>query len=477
MNSKEKIDFFKKLFEKSWVTQGGSATPLYLTVIATSGHQMKKNLGFSYLPFLTYYKKDYGEGNYRKSDFPRLWKIVKNRIQKNPNYLKEIRKEYNFIFNKYSTWFSKIRTVDFTKLNDQELLDIFKESRHSLTDSINLAHVIEVISVGLEEDLSLYLKNKYSDFEAKKKLAEIQNYYKPSFVNREDKDLSRLRSLTGERLKKGLEKHLGKYYWIMANYAGAEEVTADFFYKRLKHTKDIKKQKNSVLKLAGDLEYKKFVEQIIEVADWQDHRKINIFKAIYHTQKIVNEINKRTGILPGDIHYLSIFELANLKNLDEIKKMKQIFKERREGCITWVSSNKEIIVSGKEFKILEKFYQSMKDKEVEGQTPLTFRGNTANKGKVTGDVCICKSVKDLSKVREGDIIVASMTRPEFMIALKKAKGIITDEGGLTCHASIVSRELDIPCIIGTKVATKVLKDGDLVELNANHGVVTILKSK
>ena len=117
----------------------------------------------------------------------------------------------------------------------------------------------------------------------------------------------------------------------------------------------------------------------------------------------------------------------------------------------------------------------MKDKEVEGQTAMTFRGNSANKGKVTGNVCICKSVRDLKKVKEGDIIVASMTRPEFMIALKKARGIITDEGGLTCHAAIVSRELDSPCIIGTKVATKMLKDGDLVEVNANHGVITILK--
>ncbi len=59
--------------------------------------------------------------------------------------------------------------------------------------------------------------------------------------------------------------------------------------------------------------------------------------------------------------------------------------------------------------------------------------------------------------------------------IKKAAAIVTNEGGITCHAAIVSRELGIPCIIGTKIATEVLKDGDMVEVNANHGVVTVIK--
>ena len=71
-----------------------------------------------------------------------------------------------------------------------------------------------------------------------------------------------------------------------------------------------------------------------------------------------------------------------------------------------------------------------------------------------------------------------MTRPELMPAVKKAKAIVTDEGGITCHAAIISRELKIPCIIGTKIATKILKDGDFVEVDANNGVIRVLeKSK
>jgi pyruvate,water dikinase len=65
-----------------------------------------------------------------------------------------------------------------------------------------------------------------------------------------------------------------------------------------------------------------------------------------------------------------------------------------------------------------------------------------------------------------------MTTPDYFSALSKAAGIVTDEGGITCHAAIVSRELNVPCIIGTKTATQMLKDGDIVEVDANKGIVS-----
>jgi len=71
--------------------------------------------------------------------------------------------------------------------------------------------------------------------------------------------------------------------------------------------------------------------------------------------------------------------------------------------------------------------------------------------------------------------VTSMTTPEFVPAMRKAKAIVTDEGGVTCHAAIVSRELNKSCVIGTKNASKVLKDGDLVEVDAEKGLIKIIK--
>ena len=77
----------------------------------------------------------------------------------------------------------------------------------------------------------------------------------------------------------------------------------------------------------------------------------------------------------------------------------------------------------------------------------------------------------MSKMEYGDILVAWATNPAIVPAMKKAAAIVTNEGGLTCHAAIVSRELNIPCIVGTKIATEVLKDGDIVEVDADNGIV------
>ena len=89
----------------------------------------------------------------------------------------------------------------------------------------------------------------------------------------------------------------------------------------------------------------------------------------------------------------------------------------------------------------------------------------------TGKVIIVRGVKDLHKVQKGDVLVALTTHPDYVPVMRKSVAIVTDEGGITSHAAIVSREFGIPCIVGTKHATSVLADGDLVEVNAIDGWV------
>jgi len=99
------------------------------------------------------------------------------------------------------------------------------------------------------------------------------------------------------------------------------------------------------------------------------------------------------------------------------------------------------------------------------------KGTIAQKGKATGIVKIVRVVEELGKVNVGDVLVTQMTFPSFIQAMQKAVAFVTDEGGITCHAAIVAREMKKPCIIGTKIATKLLKDGDMVEVDADSGVV------
>ena len=98
------------------------------------------------------------------------------------------------------------------------------------------------------------------------------------------------------------------------------------------------------------------------------------------------------------------------------------------------------------------------------------KGMVANRGRARGEAKLIFDLEDMGKVKKGDIIISPMTRPELMSVILKASGIITDFGGILSHAAIVSREFGIPCIVGTEKATRVFKDGDLIELNAYDGV-------
>lgn len=98
-------------------------------------------------------------------------------------------------------------------------------------------------------------------------------------------------------------------------------------------------------------------------------------------------------------------------------------------------------------------------------------GEQACPGTASGVVIIINSPKEISRVKKGQILVTSMTTPDFVPAMKLVNGIITDKGGQTSHAAIVSRELGVPCVVGTKIATKILKEGDIVTLNGTTGQI------
>lgn len=150
----------------------------------------------------------------------------------------------------------------------------------------------------------------------------------------------------------------------------------------------------------------------------------------------------------------------------------ELLEERKRAKLSYYQGK---IVAGavlenklkKEGIILEERVDRAKIKEI--------KGTIANRGRTEGKIKIVFSREQLDKVQKGDILVAPMTTPWYLPAIKKASAIVTEEGGITCHAAIVSRELNKPCIIGTKIATKVLKDGDLVDVDATHGKVNIIK--
>ncbi|WP_202318379.1 pyruvate, water dikinase [Archaeoglobus neptunius] len=109
--------------------------------------------------------------------------------------------------------------------------------------------------------------------------------------------------------------------------------------------------------------------------------------------------------------------------------------------------------------------------EVSEEGKILLKGLGASPGIATGKVKVIFSEEEISKVEDGDILVTTMTTPDMVPAMQRAAAIITDEGGMTCHAAIVSRELGVPAIVGTKEGTKILKDGMIVTVDGEKGIV------
>lgn len=186
--------------------------------------------------------------------------------------------------------------------------------------------------------------------------------------------------------------------------------------------------------------------------------------------KILKEISKRLRLKLTNLYYkLGYQEIA------DILLGKKIRIEFKETYAMGKFSNWEII-KNKGAKIIIDNLRNYTKKHIGD----VLRGQVGNRGYYVGRVKIipfdlkADLNKEINKMKKDDVLVSSTTGPEMIRACHKAGAIVTEEGGITSHAAIVSRELGIPAVIGTKVATEVLKDGMMVEVDANKGVVKIL---
>lgn len=138
----------------------------------------------------------------------------------------------------------------------------------------------------------------------------------------------------------------------------------------------------------------------------------------------------------------------------------------------WDGKIEEFSTQAEAKRVIEE--EEITDFEAPEQGITELKGQVAYKGNVRGKVKVVFLPEDAEKVQEGDILVASMTTPGMIQGMRKAAAFVTDEGGVLCHAAIIAREFRKPCVIGTKKATVVFKNGDQVEVDANNGIVRIL---
>ncbi|MDQ5950684.1 MAG: pyruvate, water dikinase, partial [Patescibacteria group bacterium] len=179
---------------------------------------------------------------------------------------------------------------------------------------------------------------------------------------------------------------------------------------------------------------------------------------------ILKNLYPNLGDLVAYIEWDEIFD-------SKIPDILELNRRKTEGVFVY---NGEIINEA-ELKDLQKKDNFEVDFDRKNYEVEEFTGQVACVGKVSGKVRIILKKDEISNFLEGEVLVSYMTMPAFMPAMKKASAFVTDEGGVTCHAAIIAREMNKPCIIGTKIATKALKDGDEVEVDAERGIVRIIK--
>ena len=190
-------------------------------------------------------------------------------------------------------------------------------------------------------------------------------------------------------------------------------------------------------------------------------------KVIPFLQETANEI---------DVTYRELMCLL-VDEIDQALQGKLSKEELKKRAGRRLNVNDWIIIGGKNGKIIfieEQFDVNLLAKKMIPQTGEDAKeliGQVGNRGKYTGPARIVMNTYDFNNLKPGDVLVTTMTTPDFIILMQKSGAIVTDMGGLLSHAAIVSRELNKPCVIDTKFATQVLKDGDMVEVDADRGVV------
>lgn len=247
------------------------------------------------------------------------------------------------------------------------------------------------------------------------------------------------------------------------------------YLEKKKEVKNKKELEELHRKFVGFLTFAELVQTIPDLKEIpKENREIALnarkrtHNLIIPIENLVRESLKKIMNMGGkEIKFLLPEEI-----FEDKKFTKEDLEKRSKGYIYY---KYKIYTDKKIDDFIKKENIKFEDKIEAVKKHVVIKGQTAYPGKVRGAVKVVLNVKDIHKIEQGDILVADMTLPVYVPGMKKAAAFVTDEGGLGSHAAIFSREMKKPCIIGTKIATKVLKDGDLVEVDANKGTVKILK--
>ncbi len=310
------------------------------------------------------------------------------------------------------------------------------------------------------------------------KIARNKNL-KSLFLTRPKREI--IKKIKGQKVFQEIEQYRKKYIWLPTFLFNVKELTIEQILDNIKESleknpgqelKNIQKQKaenrklyiQAIKRLSIKGRLSKYIWLLREWVYYRQERMAEWAEINLRAKALFDEIARRWNMDYQDLSYLSTDEIISGKF------RRQDIKIRQAGYAFELINGHPKYYTGQQLKAyVKKELAELEEKEVN-----QLKGQAVYPGKVTGRVRVC-TIYIFRTLKKGEVLVAGTTTPEAVPYLKKAAAIVTDEGGVLSHAAIVSRELRIPCIIGTKIATRVLKDGMMVEVDANKGVVKILK--
>lgn len=204
------------------------------------------------------------------------------------------------------------------------------------------------------------------------------------------------------------------------------------------------------------------------------NKRIDYTKGLVVLKKIIDEAARRMNWGVDDTCYLLSEELQKFLQTGTIVD-KEIVRLRTEYSILLIENKIVRLLIGAEAWQYAKEYLPEKNITSVKEARGTIGSPGIVRGRVIRFIEENNLIKKMQTMRVGDILITSNTRPDMIVACRKAAAIVTDEGGILSHAALVSREFGIPCVIGTKEATRIFQDGDIIEVDADHGVVRLIE--
>ncbi|MFH0951608.1 MAG: PEP-utilizing enzyme [Patescibacteria group bacterium] len=465
----------EKIERIDWYRQGGDIVPFFPAPAYRAA--FLKFDGFNY------YRGTENFGYFDKNRERKIVRVIISRQRQDRRYIDRLAGDWRRRKKEQNAAVIKILSSDWSLLTTKQFIGQYKRFFAERFRLWRLAILIEAFDPWSDYYLRRGL-DKYRLAINPVDLATLTAPRQLSFSQREMYDRLRLALdyRHGKNISQRLKRHATKYHWLENSWARVKSLDDKYFHTLVQQTagqstgriknriKELRRypreQSRRVARLKRQYRLPRELTGLFylfaAMSDWRDERKEQMMKMNVIAQRFLEEISQRSGISVSRLKYLETEEFTGLA---AVKRLEKELARRPAGSLYYVSGRRDVhFLTGRtarRLKILLDLRINTGD----------LTGRPAYRGKVTGRVTVVMTVNDYPKMKQGNILVTPMTRPEHLPIIHKAAAIVTDEGGVTCHAAIVARELKIPCIIGTQSATSILNTGDRVLVDADKGIV------